>query len=116
MNHQKQLECFPAMEQWNPTFRSGHIPMWYKKLLTIRNRRRHPNSICNHHAELQGPLWDHWGSVVIKGKQVLITQPYCDETKLAQAEADSLGCNLSPTVKGGPWHPGTWLFQFNQSV
>ena len=113
------LEGFPAMRKWDPSFRSGHLPPWFKKCIRARYKKMTNGGSCRdcyEYSELRGDLWDHWGSVQRDGFCAVITQPYCDHEADARKWADELGCLLTVSRKGGPWHEATWFFEFQPKI
>jgi hypothetical protein len=104
------------MREWNATFRIHHMPPWFKKLIRARYKRRTNGGSCwncYEFNELQGELWDHWGSVDRGPYRSVITQPYSNEIIQAKKWAYELGCNvIAKDTKGGPWNTNVWLYEF----
>lgn len=113
----EKLGGFPAMKAWDASFRSGHMPAWFKKCVRARYKKRigggGSSRECYEFSEVHGDPWDHWGSVQRDGFRAVITQPYGDATNAARKWAEELGCVLAESRKGGPWSEGTWYYEFH---
>ena len=109
---------FTSMENWNPTYKHHHLPLWYKKIIREvalgkgiwKKGQSHEQhflddvSFCG--------LWDHWGTVQDGDERSLITQPYAELGKMAEKFAMEHGCILK-SMFPGPWHPSTQLYIFS---
>ena len=114
----RKKEGHVAMEEWDKTWRPGHIPVWAKKairLTAIRNGNWncYPAWPANNNAwsHLPHDLFDHFGTVNRCGVQVLIAQPYGNHDKLAIQFAQDHGFAMK-SYRPGPWHEGTWCYEF----
>jgi hypothetical protein len=109
-------------EEWNPTAKSHHVPMWFRMKVRkhIRAKGGKPylsNEIQNLREEHRSAFWDHCASIEVPGstERVFITQPYpaaCDQAT-AEYWAAALGCRLEIPAEKGVWHPDTSLYIFH---
>ena len=108
-------EGFAAMKEWNESFKGGHLPAWFKKCIRARYKKLNNEASsrdCYEYNELNGGLWDHYGSYLRDGIRVVITQPYGQHDEKAKKWADELGCELFESREGAPWHEWTWYYEF----
>jgi len=109
------------MEDWDPSWKPHHLPMWFKKVLrkvAIERGDWEPGLpveyfFQNRHPLAGSGLWDHWGSIDGENGRKVISQPYSDKSKFAKQFADEHGMKLTIS-KPGPWHEATWMFVFEQ--
>ena len=112
---------FDLVEEWNPTYKHHHLPLWMKKtvrIVAIKKGDWTPGIgrefYFLHNLDFYG-LWDHWGSIMTgdASERSVITQPYGEYDQMAERFAEEHGCVLE-SLTPGPWHPKTHLYIFTK--
>ena len=112
-----------AMMAWNDTFQLHKIPKWLnrkiKAFCILKDGGTNADAFFFEritssygHNLAFGNLFDHWGSVEIKGKPIFMTQPYGRHDYLAFQFADTFNLNIS--IKPGVWNDGTVMYCFSE--
>ena len=110
-----------AMDAWDKSWRMHHLPFWAKKQIrinAIKQRKWLSAARWGHttaESLLPNDLFDHWGSVNRNGVRALVAQPYGNRDDLAARFAYELGWYWK-SYTPGPWHDGTWGYEFLPSV
>lgn len=106
------------MLAWDKTWNPHHLPVWAKKMIRQNALKKGkwnpwPSYPVTNDATIHLPsdLFDHWGSVKRGNVRALITQPYHNRDKEAEAFAKELGWQVKSSHPG-PWNEGTWLYEF----
>jgi hypothetical protein len=117
MSEIKRLEGWAAMRAWNPTFKPGHLPAWFKKKIKLRLQLEDEHAYdWEYHFRHKYPTWDHCGSVQFanESRRAVYNMPYhaCDESMREFAERHCMDLSIG---NQGPWHPNTRLYIFRHT-
>jgi len=116
------LTGFPAVREWQPSWKHHHMPMWFKKSVRQRAVNRGEWKPCISWAGDHLPsIFDHWGSfspdngaIAAMTSRKIAAMPYGRDDNAARSFAADIGCHVE-CLQEGPWHPSTCLYIFSEN-
>jgi hypothetical protein len=106
-------------ENWDESWKAGHLPHWFKKRVrAVARERKDWKTGFSVESYLDGVegckyLWDHMGSVEVEGGRGFVTQPYLRGDNPAKAFAETYGMKLI-VIEPSTYHHKASTFIFTE--